>query len=137
MGDAIAPAVPHAVHGTPCRQPARPHRVTTAADRDPARALTTSAGRTLLKQALRAHHTAEDDVPWPRGHVGTRTEPDAHAWACRGPPAARAQDHPADPAAAQVPETADARRPQRLHGYPDGFCRLRPPGAAPDLGPLA
>ncbi|MFG2234515.1 hemerythrin domain-containing protein [Streptomyces sp. NPDC048723] len=39
-------------------------RSTTRTDRDP-RQLPTTAGWTLFKKALHAHHTAEDDALWP------------------------------------------------------------------------
>lgn len=55
------------------------------------------------------------------GHVSTRRELDDYEWACWGSLAAWALDHPADPAAAQVLETADAQRSQWLHGYRDSF----------------
>ncbi|NML48984.1 class I SAM-dependent methyltransferase [Streptomyces sp. R302] len=55
------------------------------------------------------------------GHVSTRAELDAYEWACWGSLAAWALDHPADPAAAQVLETADAQRSRWLHGYRDSF----------------
>ncbi|MFD0372294.1 SAM-dependent methyltransferase [Streptomyces sp. NPDC127114] len=55
------------------------------------------------------------------GHVSTRSELDAYEWACWGSLASWALDHPADPARAQVLETATARRSQWLHGYRDSF----------------
>lgn len=55
------------------------------------------------------------------GHVSTRRELDDYEWACWGSLAAWALDHPDDPAAAQVLETADAQRSQWLHGYRDSF----------------
>ncbi|MGW7317418.1 SAM-dependent methyltransferase [Streptomyces sp. NPDC054865] len=55
------------------------------------------------------------------GHVSTRAELDAYEWACWGSLAAWALDHPDDPAAAQVLETANALRSQWLHGYRDSF----------------
>lgn len=61
------------------------------------------------------------DGPPSRGHVSTRSELDAYEWACWGSPAAWALDHPAEPDAAQVLETANAQRSQWLHGYRDSF----------------
>ncbi|WP_371619948.1 cyclopropane-fatty-acyl-phospholipid synthase family protein [Streptomyces sp. NBC_00454] len=55
------------------------------------------------------------------GHASTRGELDAYEWACWGSLAAWALDHPADPAAAQVLETANAARSDWLHGYRDSF----------------
>ncbi|MFB6516989.1 SAM-dependent methyltransferase [Streptomyces sp. NPDC056401] len=55
------------------------------------------------------------------GHVSTRSELDSYEWACWGSLAAWALDHPADPAAAQVLETATAARSDWLHGYRDSF----------------
>ncbi|QES49274.1 SAM-dependent methyltransferase [Streptomyces venezuelae] len=55
------------------------------------------------------------------GHVSTRGELDAYEWACWGSLASWALDHPADPAAAQVLETAGTQRSQWLHGYRDSF----------------
>ncbi|WP_030774175.1 SAM-dependent methyltransferase [Streptomyces sp. NRRL F-2664] len=55
------------------------------------------------------------------GHVSTRAELDAYEWACWGSLAAWALDRPDDAAAAQVLETANARRTQWLRGYRDSF----------------
>ncbi|MGW5847651.1 SAM-dependent methyltransferase [Streptomyces sp. NPDC055254] len=55
------------------------------------------------------------------GHISTRSELDAYEWACWGSLASWALDHPADPAAAQLLETATAQRSQWLHGYRDSF----------------
>ncbi|MFD7325742.1 SAM-dependent methyltransferase [Streptomyces sp. NPDC059875] len=55
------------------------------------------------------------------GHVSTRAELDAYEWACWGSLAAWALDHPADPAAVQVLEAANAQRSQWLRGYRDSF----------------
>ncbi|MFG2639595.1 SAM-dependent methyltransferase [Streptomyces sp. NPDC048370] len=55
------------------------------------------------------------------GHVSSRSELDAYEWACWGSLASWALDHPADPARAQVLETANAQRSQWLHGYRDSF----------------
>ncbi|WP_327739932.1 class I SAM-dependent methyltransferase [Streptomyces nojiriensis] len=55
------------------------------------------------------------------GHVSTRRERDDYEWACWGSLASWALDHSADPAAAQVLETANAQRSQWLHGYRDSF----------------
>ncbi|MFE4633467.1 SAM-dependent methyltransferase [Streptomyces sp. NPDC056773] len=56
-----------------------------------------------------------------QGHVSTRAELDAYEWACWGSLAAWALDHPDDPAAAQVLETATAARSDWLRGYRDSF----------------
>ncbi|MFF5975278.1 SAM-dependent methyltransferase [Streptomyces sp. NPDC012769] len=55
------------------------------------------------------------------GHVSTRGELDAYEWACWGSLADWGLDHAADPAGAQVLETAGAQRSQWLHGYRDSF----------------
>ncbi|MCX4981861.1 cyclopropane-fatty-acyl-phospholipid synthase family protein [Streptomyces sp. NBC_00572] len=55
------------------------------------------------------------------GHVSTRSELDAYEWACWGSLASWALDYSADPAGAQVLETATAQRSQWLHGYRDSF----------------
>ncbi|WP_330334501.1 hemerythrin domain-containing protein [Streptomyces sp. NBC_00536] len=65
MSDAIDLTVMYAMHGALRRELAQLDRVTTAADRDPVRVLATAAGWTLFKQALRAHHAAEDGALWP------------------------------------------------------------------------
>jgi iron-sulfur cluster repair protein YtfE (RIC family) len=65
MSDGIDLTVMHATHGALRRELTHLDRVTTAADRDPVRVLATAAGWTLLKQALRAHHAAEDGSLWP------------------------------------------------------------------------
>ncbi|MFF5449121.1 hemerythrin domain-containing protein [Streptomyces sp. NPDC012888] len=54
----------HAMHDALRRELAHLDRMTTSADRDP-RQLPATAGWVLLKKALRAHHTAEDEVLWP------------------------------------------------------------------------
>ncbi|WP_411105207.1 hemerythrin domain-containing protein [Streptomyces sp. cmx-4-9] len=65
MSAAIDLTLMYAMHGALRRDLAQLDRVTIAADRDPARVLATAAGWTLFKQALRAHHTAEDGALWP------------------------------------------------------------------------
>ncbi|GAA2625363.1 hypothetical protein GCM10010425_22180 [Streptomyces spororaveus] len=65
MTDAIDLTVMYAVHGALRRELAQLDRITTAADRDPVRVLATAPGWTLFKQALRAHHAAEDGALWP------------------------------------------------------------------------
>ncbi|MFF8268423.1 hemerythrin domain-containing protein [Streptomyces sp. NPDC016562] len=73
MNDAVDLTVLYATHDALRRELAHLDRLTTAADRDPRQVLTTAAGWTLLKNALHAHHTAEDDALWPplrRGLAG-------------------------------------------------------------------
>ncbi|WP_030851778.1 hemerythrin domain-containing protein [Streptomyces sp. NRRL F-4474] len=65
MSNALDLTVMYAMHGALRRDLAQLDRVTTAADCDPVRVLATAAGWTLLKQALHAHHAAEDDALWP------------------------------------------------------------------------
>ncbi|MET9694476.1 hemerythrin domain-containing protein, partial [Streptomyces sp. NPDC006514] len=65
MSDAIDLTVMYAMHGALRRELAQLDRVTTTADCDPVRVLATAAGWTLFKQALGAHHAAEDDALWP------------------------------------------------------------------------
>ncbi|WCD91058.1 hypothetical protein KPP03845_200019 (plasmid) [Streptomyces xanthophaeus] len=74
MSDALDLTVMDAVHGALRRDLARLDRVTTAADCDPVRVLTTAAGWPLFKRALRAHHASEDDALWPslRLHLAGR-----------------------------------------------------------------
>ncbi|MER6197097.1 class I SAM-dependent methyltransferase [Streptomyces sp. NPDC001586] len=55
------------------------------------------------------------------GHISTRSELDAYEWACWGSLAAWALDHPDDPGAAQVLETATTQRTEWLHTYRDSF----------------
>ncbi|MEV6954221.1 class I SAM-dependent methyltransferase [Streptomyces sp. NPDC051183] len=66
-------------------------------------------------------HVVADGWTPVHGHVSTRSELDAYEWACWGSLASWALDHPADPAGAQVLETANAQRSQWLHGYRDSF----------------
>ncbi|MGW7312879.1 hypothetical protein [Streptomyces sp. NPDC054865] len=54
MSEAIDLTVMRAMHGALRREVAHLDRFTTAADRDPGRALATAAGWTLFKQALLA-----------------------------------------------------------------------------------
>ncbi|MEV7025953.1 hemerythrin domain-containing protein [Kitasatospora sp. NPDC093558] len=63
--DAIDLTVVWATHDALRRELAHLDRITTSADRDPQRVLATSAGWRMFKQALHAHHTAEDDALWP------------------------------------------------------------------------
>ncbi|MFJ6478799.1 MULTISPECIES: hemerythrin domain-containing protein [unclassified Streptomyces] len=65
MSDAIDLTVMYAVHDALRRELAHLDRLTTVADQDPRQVLATTAGWTLFKKALRAHHTAEDDALWP------------------------------------------------------------------------
>ncbi|MGW7345980.1 hemerythrin domain-containing protein [Streptomyces sp. NPDC054854] len=65
MSEAIDLTVMRAMHGALRREVAHLDRFTTAADRDPGRVLATAAGWTLFKQALLAHHAAEDEALWP------------------------------------------------------------------------
>ncbi|MCY0954640.1 SAM-dependent methyltransferase [Streptomyces sp. H27-S2] len=60
------------------------------------------------------------------GHVSTRRELDDYEWACWGSLASWALDHPEHPDAAQVRETAAARRTEWLRVYRDtwGFVSL-------------
>ncbi|MFF9017420.1 hemerythrin domain-containing protein [Streptomyces sp. NPDC014870] len=55
----------YAMHDALRRELAHLDRIATSADRDPRHVLATAAGWTLLKKALHAHHTAEDDALWP------------------------------------------------------------------------
>lgn len=71
--------------------------------------------------ATTVDHVVADGWTPVHGHVSTRDELDAYEWACWGSLASWALDHPADPAAAQVLETATAQRSQWLHGYRDSF----------------
>ncbi|MER6445384.1 hemerythrin domain-containing protein [Streptomyces venezuelae] len=65
MSGTVDLTVMYATHRALRRELAQLDRITTAADRDPVRVLTTAAGWTLLKEALHAHHAAEDDALWP------------------------------------------------------------------------
>ncbi|MBT2447762.1 class I SAM-dependent methyltransferase [Streptomyces sp. ISL-43] len=71
--------------------------------------------------ATTVDHVVADGWTPVHGHVSTRGELDAYEWACWGSLASWALDHPADPAGAQVLETATAQRSQWLHGYRDSF----------------
>ncbi|MFF9869643.1 hemerythrin domain-containing protein [Streptomyces sp. NPDC013953] len=63
--DAIDLTVMWAMHDALRRELAHLDRITTAADRDTRRVLATAAGWRMFKQALHAHHSAEDDALWP------------------------------------------------------------------------
>ncbi|MFF4444164.1 hemerythrin domain-containing protein [Streptomyces sp. NPDC001502] len=65
MRDAIDLTEMYAMHDALRRELAHLDRLTTAADHDPGQVLATTAGWTLFKKALHAHHTAEDDALWP------------------------------------------------------------------------
>ncbi|MFF2787965.1 hemerythrin domain-containing protein [Streptomyces sp. NPDC058049] len=65
MSDAIDLTVMYAMHDALRRELAHLDRLTTAADHDPRQVLATTAGWTLFKKALHAHHAAEDDALWP------------------------------------------------------------------------
>ena len=60
------------------------------------------------------------------GHVSTRRELDGYEWACWGPLASWALDHPADPDSSHVLATANTRRCEWLRVYRDtwGFVSL-------------
>ncbi|MFF3019430.1 hemerythrin domain-containing protein [Streptomyces sp. NPDC057939] len=64
-GKAIDLTVMWVAHGALRRELAHLDRVTTAVDHDAGRVLVRATGWRLLKQALHAHHKAEDDVLWP------------------------------------------------------------------------
>ncbi|MFD0267821.1 SAM-dependent methyltransferase [Streptomyces sp. NPDC127106] len=89
-------------------------------DRDPSPAAVETFGD-LADLATTVDRVVADGWTPVHGHVSSRAELDAYEWACWGSLAAWALDHPADPAAAQVLETANARRSQWLHGYRDSF----------------
>ncbi|MGW4896721.1 hemerythrin domain-containing protein [Kitasatospora sp. NPDC004240] len=63
--DAIDLTVVWATHAALRRELAHLDRVTTTADRDARLVLATAAGWRMFKQALDAHHGAEDDALWP------------------------------------------------------------------------
>lgn len=63
--DAIDLTVVRAMHDALRRELAHLDRITTAADHDVRRVLATAAGWKMLKQALHAHHSAEDEELWP------------------------------------------------------------------------
>ncbi|MEV7771794.1 hemerythrin domain-containing protein [Kitasatospora sp. NPDC086791] len=63
--DAIDLTVVRAMHDALRRELAHLDRITTAADRDTQGVLTAAAGWQMFKQALHAHHSAEDDALWP------------------------------------------------------------------------
>ncbi|MFD0418253.1 hemerythrin domain-containing protein [Streptomyces sp. NPDC127108] len=65
MSDAIDLTAMYAMHDALRRELAHLDRVTTTADRDPRHVLATAAGWQLLKKALHAHQSAEDDALWP------------------------------------------------------------------------
>lgn len=65
MSDAADPTALYAMHAALRRELTQLDRVTTTADRDPRHVLATAAGWQLLKKALRAHQSAEDDALWP------------------------------------------------------------------------
>ncbi|MDX2396090.1 MULTISPECIES: hemerythrin domain-containing protein [unclassified Streptomyces] len=64
-GNAIDLTVVWAAHAALRRELVHLDRVTTAVNDDAGRVLSRAAGWRLLKQALHAHHRAEDDVLWP------------------------------------------------------------------------
>ncbi|MFD6231790.1 hemerythrin domain-containing protein [Streptomyces sp. NPDC060232] len=64
MSDDIDLTTMYAMHDALRRELARLDRITIGTDRDP-RHLPTTAGWTLFKRALHAHHTAEDEALWP------------------------------------------------------------------------
>ncbi|MBT2447765.1 hemerythrin domain-containing protein [Streptomyces sp. ISL-43] len=64
MSDEVGLTAMYAMHDALRRELAHLDRITIGTDRDP-RQLPTTAGWTLFKKALHAHHTAEDDALWP------------------------------------------------------------------------
>ncbi|WP_030726668.1 SAM-dependent methyltransferase [Streptomyces sp. NRRL S-237] len=89
-------------------------------DRDPSPAAIEAFGD-LDDLATTVDRVVADGWTPVHGHVSTRSELDAYEWACWGSLASWALDHSADPAGAQVLETATAQRSQWLHGYRDSF----------------
>ncbi|WP_405657326.1 hemerythrin domain-containing protein [Streptomyces sp. RK9] len=63
--DAIDLTALYAMHDALRRELARLDRVTATAGHDPRHVLATAAGWQLLKKALRAHQSAEDEALWP------------------------------------------------------------------------
>lgn len=64
MSDAFSLTAMYAMHDALRRELAHLDRITISTEHDP-RQMATTAGWTLFKKGLRAHHTAEDDALWP------------------------------------------------------------------------